>query len=104
MTNPKTGWITREWEVETIVSGISAAGATKVFSSARHPYVSEAILLNVNGTVPSGGATVIAHDLSFPAQGTVGATQAATLGPQQFLVQGYPVGTQLTAQFAIRGR
>lgn len=106
MTNPKTGWITREWEVETIVSGIAAAGAVKAFSSAKHPVVSEAVLLNVagQGTIPVSGATVIAHDFSFPTLGTVGATQAATLGPQQFLVAGIPLGTQVTAQFAVRGR
>ncbi len=106
MTNPKTGWITREWQVESIVSGLSAAGATKLFSSAKHPVVSEAVLLNVSGqgTIPVSGATVIAHDASWPPLGTVGATQAATLGPQQFLVQGIPLGTLVTAQFAIRGR
>ncbi|MGH8980843.1 MAG: hypothetical protein ACRDWE_07480, partial [Acidimicrobiales bacterium] len=55
------------------------------------------------GTIMAFG-TVIAHDMSFPDQGTVGATQAATLGPQEFLVTGIPLGTQVTAQFQIRGR
>lgn len=115
MTNPKTGWMTREWAVETIVSKAyaNAAGLTAVglFSSAKHPVVSEAVLLNAQsvglggtvGVITNGGATVIAHDLSYPTLGTIGATQAATVGPQQFLVAGLS-GTQATGQFAIRGR
>jgi len=115
MTNPKTGWMTREWEIETIVSKAyaNASGLTAVglFSSAKHPVVSEAVLLNAQSvglggtvtTIVGGGGTVIAHDLSFPTLGTVGGTQVATVGPQQFLVAGLS-GTQTTGQFAIRGR
>lgn len=114
MTNPKTGWITREWEVETIVvtyaNSVTTGVAKAAFSSVKHPVVSEAVLLGVQcigfGTITTpanGAATVIAHDFSFPTLGTVGATQAATLAPQQFLVAGLS-GTQATGQFAIRGR
>jgi hypothetical protein len=105
MTNPKTGWMTREWEVEIITSNIHAAGGLGLYSSAKHPTVSEAYPLawSGQGTVPVN-PSVIAHDVSFPNVGTVGATQVATLGPQQFLVSGVPVGTITTGLFLIRGR
>lgn len=106
MTNPKTGWMTREWVVEIITSN-HASSSTSVFSSQRLTLVSEAYPLSfaLSGTVLAGqAATVIAHDVSFPPLGTVGATQAATLGPQQFLVGGPTAGTQVTGLFALRGR
>jgi hypothetical protein len=106
VTNPKTGFITREWEVEAIVSNIHAAGGVALFSSARHPVVSEAYPLQVaaGGTIAGQTTgTVVAHDNSFPSQGTVGATQAATIGPQSFLMWGAP-GTVTTGLFLIRGR
>ena len=111
MTNPRTGVITREWEVE-IITTIFASGNKAVVSSKQHPYVSEAYLLQGyqtgGGTVAAmAAATVISHDVSFPVQGTLGATQVATLGPQQFLV-GFGVATspatQLSAAWLIRGK
>jgi len=111
MVNPKTGFITREWEVEIITTNF-ASGNKAAVSSAKHPFVSEAYLLQGQqiggGTVAAlASATVIAHDMSQPALGTVGATQAATLGPQQFLV-GFGVSTspatQITAAWLIRGK
>jgi len=112
MVNPKTGWITREWEIEIITTNF-ASGNKAAISSAKHPTVSEAYLIQGavigGGTVApaTGSATVIAHDVSFPPQGTVGATQVATLAPQQFLVAGFAgasAATQLSGVFAIRGR
>lgn len=110
MVNPKTGYMTREWVVESL-SAVFASGDKVALSSAKHPVVSEAYQLNAftagGGTVaPAQCGTVIAHDVSFPTLGTVGATQAATLGPQQFIVAGFVAGaaTQLNGLFLIRGR
>ena len=111
MTNPKTGWITREWEIETITSPAFAAGVKTVMSSKKHPVVGEAIFLG--GVAYGGGTTaafyggtVVGHNRAFPDEGTVSATQAATLGPQQFIHAGWSGGqaTQIVGQYAIRGR
>lgn len=110
MTNPKTGWVNREWLVESI-STIHASSGAVIVSSARHPYISEAVFLGgyvvgggTQAALAPGSATVIAHDRAWPDQGTVSATVAATLGPQQFLVAGLSLGTQLNAQYLVRGR
>jgi hypothetical protein len=115
MTNPRTGRINQEWEVESITSKAYAlnatSGASGVFASQHKTVVSEAYLLGGYGVdhgtvaaVPGTQiATVVAHDVSFPNAGTIGATQVATLGPQQFWVGGLP-GTITTGLFLIRGR
>src|SRR5487761_2036015 len=114
MTQPRTGEINREWEVESF-SNVAIAGGQAVLSSAKHPVVSEAVFLGAGGTIQVVSATVIAHDRSIPDQGSIGATIAATLKPQQFIAGFYGQGGSLigtlagtaiatiTAVFQIRG-
>ena len=110
-TSPKLGVINREWVVEVFASTPFAAGKA-TFNSVRKTVVSEAYFLNgiVAGTA-IGYASVLAHDRSIPDQGTIGATLAATLAPQQFQaafmgVNGGTVGGSIITQavFLIRGR
>ncbi len=111
MSLPDVGMVNSEWTVETYSNVIFAAGGAALFSSQRKTVVSEAVFIGGQaGGVPVASATVIAHGRSIPDQGSVGATVAATLGPQQFLVDLYAssgtvvAGTVVTsATFFVRG-
>jgi hypothetical protein len=112
MTQPNTGVINDRWVVETYKGVIHANGAVAVFKSTKLSVVSEAYLLA--GAQAGGGsviasASIISHGISVPDQGSIGATQAATLAPQQFMAGFYDTfgtiaaGTQVTAVFLERG-
>jgi len=91
MANPRTGRINQEWIVESI-SGIAYTKGGVIVNSAKHPYVSEAVLLSSSGTLAALSSTIVAHDRSLPDQGSIASTLAATLKPQQFLAGLYGVG------------
>jgi hypothetical protein len=112
MTLPDVGEVNSEWVVETYSNVIFAAGGATLFSSSHRTVVSEAVFISGQaGGVPITSATVIAHGRSVPDQGSVAATVAATLAPQQFLADLYAssgtvvAGTVVTsATFLVRGR
>lgn len=99
MTQPDTGVINRQWVVETYTN-VVAASAGAVLSSRKLTVVSEAYPISMAGTVagPYAAGTIVAHGGSTPAgTGSIQATIAATLGPQQFTAQVTLGGTLLTA-------
>lgn len=94
MAQPRTGEINREWYVETIKNTVYAAGGS-TFSSAKFPYVEEAYFLRAQGTILANQpnwASVIAHNVSLPDQGSIGATVAATLGSSSWKAGLYLLG------------
>ncbi len=110
MSQPRTGQINREWVIETFPGVVYAVGGALV-SSQKLAEVDEAYFLpGPAGTVIPTGATIVAHGVSTPNQGSVGATIAATLGPQQFIAGLYEASGELTAgtlpslTFLLRGR
>jgi hypothetical protein len=98
VTQPRTGQINREWVIETFPGVVYTAGGV-VISSQKLAEVDEAYFLSgiAAGSVIPTGATIISHGARVPDQGSVSATVAATLGPQQFLVGLYDAAGELAA-------
>lgn len=98
MSQPRTGQINREWVVETFPGVVYTAGGL-IVSSQKLAEVDEAYFLSgiSSGTVIPVGATVVAHGVRNPDQGTIGATIAATLAPQQFVVGLYDAAGEVAA-------
>ena len=98
MSQPRTGQINREWVIETFPGVVYAAGGVAI-SSQKLAEVDEAYFLSgiSSGTVIPTGATIVAHSVRTPDQGTIGATIAGTLAPQQFLAGLYDAAGEVAA-------
>ena len=97
MTQPDTGLINQHWEVE-VFANVAPQGSVAVLSSKKFQVVSEAYFLSAVSTVAAvnvSSATVLAHGVGVPDQGTIGATLAATLKPQQFTAGFFNAGSAI---------